>query len=137
MPQSIDHATVLAFHTHPVRAGRLQLGKLRWANRSADPWPEHLTHRAQAQILPPLQKIDDRAVVAVIPHREENMMAIAVAFDDDLVVAASQHRASPPTLAPIHLIAETNGELAHINLSFESVEFGILAHQSTPLFPYC
>src|SRR5450755_2850956 len=64
-------------------------------------------------------------------------MAIAVAFDDDLVVAAPQHRASPPALRPIHLIAETNGELAHINLPFESLEFGILAHQSTPLFPYC
>jgi hypothetical protein len=59
-----------------------------------------------------LQKIDDRAVVTVIPHREEYIMTIAVALDDDLVAAAPQHRASPPTLAPVQLVAETDGELA-------------------------
>jgi hypothetical protein len=30
---------------------------------------------------PPLQKIDDAAVVPVIPHREEHIMAVAIAPD--------------------------------------------------------
>ena len=58
----------------------------------------------------------------VISHREENIMAIAVALDHDLVAAAPQHRASPPTLTPVHRIAETDGELAQINLPFEGIE---------------
>src|SRR5260370_12223788 len=135
MLQRVVHAPILAFHTHPVRVGWLQLGKLRWGGRPADPWAEDLAHRAEAQILSPLQKIDEGAVVAVIPHREENIMAIAVALDDDLVGAAPQHRAAPPALAPVHLIAETDGELAQINLPFEDVEFGILVHQKHLSFP--
>jgi hypothetical protein len=35
-----------------------------------------------------LQKIDDRAVVTIIPHREEYIMTIAIALDNDLVAAA-------------------------------------------------
>ena len=88
-------------------------------------------------MLPPLQKIDDRAVVAVIPHREENIVAIALAFDDDFVAAAPQHRTSPPALAPVYLIAQADGELTHINLPFEGIEFVILVRQDTPFFPYC
>ena len=88
-------------------------------------------------MLAPLQKIDDGAVVAVIPHREENVMAIAIALDDDLVGAAPQHRASPPALAPVDLIAKAHGKLAQINLPFESFEFRILVdhpeHFSFPI----
>ena len=62
-------------------------------------------------MLPPLQEINDRAVIAVISHREENIMAVTVALDDDLVAAAPQHRTSPPTLTPVHRIAETDGDL--------------------------
>ena len=66
MLQRIRHATVLRFHAHPVRTGRFQLAKLSWHGGPADPWPKNLTHRAEIQILPPLQEIDDRAVVAII-----------------------------------------------------------------------
>jgi hypothetical protein len=76
--RSSSSATVLAFHKHPIRAGWRQVGKRQRNNRAADPWPEDLTHRAEAQILPPLQEIDDGSVVVVISHREENIMAIAV-----------------------------------------------------------
>src|ERR1035438_8440128 len=100
-----------------------------------NPWAEDLAHRAEGQILAPLQKIDEGAVVAVISDREENIMAIAVALDDDLVGAAPQHRASPPALAPVHPIAETDGELAQINLRFENLEFALLVHQHTFSFP--
>ena len=74
------------------------------------------------------QKIDNGAVVPVIPHREENVMAIVVALDYNLVRVASQHCASPPALAPVHLIAETDGELAQINLPFEGIELAIPIH---------
>src|SRR5260370_22589892 len=62
-------------------------------------------------------------------------MPIAMALDDDLVGVAPQHRASPPTLAPVHLIAETDGKLAQINLPFEGIEFAVLIHNNTYSFP--
>jgi hypothetical protein len=40
---------------------------------AADPWPEDLTHSAEAQYLP-LQEIDYRSVVAVVSHREEDIV---------------------------------------------------------------
>ena len=109
--------------------------KLRWGGRPADPGPEDLAHRTEVQILASLQEIDNGAVVPVIPHREENVMAMVVALDDDLVRAAPQHRASPPALAPVHLIAETDGKLAQVNLPFEGIEFAILVHKNTFSFP--
>ena len=56
-------------------------------------------------------------------------MTIKIALDDDLVGAAPQHRASPPTLAPVHFIAETDGKLAQINLPLEGFKLHILARQ--------
>src|ERR1019366_4761589 len=50
------------------------------------------------------RNVQNESHTPVIPHREENIMAIAVALDDDLVGAAPQHRATPPTLAPVYLI---------------------------------
>jgi hypothetical protein len=67
-PVCVCHAPVRACDTHPVRPGRLQFGKVRGDRRPADPWPQHLTHRTEAQSLAPLQKIDDGAVVPVISH---------------------------------------------------------------------
>jgi len=109
--------------------------KLRWGGRPADPGPEDLAHRTEVQILASLQEIDNGAVVPVIPHREENVMAMVVALDDDLVRAAPQHRASPPALAPVHLIAQTDGKLAQIYLPFEGIEFAIPIHKNTFSFP--
>ena len=63
-------------------------------------------------------------------------MAIAIALDDDLVGAAPQHRASPPALAPVDLIAKTDGKLAQINLPFEGIEFAIrILIENTFSFP--
>ena len=88
-------------------------------------------------MLASLHEIDHRAVVVVIPQREENVMAIAIALDDDLVGGTPQHRASPPTLAPIDLIAETLGKLPQIDVSFESLEFTILVDHRDIFLPYC
>ena len=76
-------------------------------------------------MLAPLQKVNDGAVVGIVPHREENVMTIAIALDDDLIGAAPQHRAAPPTLAPVDHIAETQCKLAQINLPFEVLELAI------------
>src|ERR1017187_8655555 len=62
-------------------------------------------------------------------------MAIVVALDYNLVRVAPQHRASPPALAPVHLIAQTDGKLAQIHLPFEGIEFAIPIHKNTFSFP--
>src|SRR6266508_4328576 len=81
-------------------------------------------------MLAPLREIDNSAIVIVVPHREEHIMAIPVALDDDLVGAAPQHRAAPPTLAPVHLVAQTDGKLAQINPPFEGIELSIRPHKT-------
>src|SRR5262249_19337038 len=130
------HAPILPFDAHPVRTGWLQLGKLRCACGPADPRPQHLTHRPEIQILAPLEEIDYRAVVVVIPQREEDIMAIAIALNDDLGGATPQHRASPPALAAVDLIAQTDSKMLQIDLPFENLEFAILAsHRNTFSFP--
>src|ERR1022692_3316034 len=135
IPLWVGHAAVRAFDTHPIRAAWLQRGKLRWGGRSADPGPQDLAHCTEVQVLAPLQEIDNGAVVPVIPHREENVMAIGVALDYNLVRVAPQHRASPPVLAPVQFIAETDGKLAQIHLPFEGIEFAIPIHKNTFSFP--
>jgi len=51
--------------------------------RPTDPGPQGLSHFAQAQAFSTLQKIDDRTVVAIVAHREVEVMAVAVQLDDD------------------------------------------------------
>src|ERR1017187_10479258 len=136
IPLCVGHAAVRAFDTHPIRAGRLQRGKLRWGGRPADPGPEDLAHCTEVQVLASLQEIDNGAVVPVIPHREEDVMAIVVALDYNLVRVAPQRCASPPALAPVHLIAQTDGKLAQIHLPFEGIEFAIPIHKNTFSFPF-
>jgi hypothetical protein len=80
--------------------------------------------------LPPLQEIDEGAMVIVVSHGEEHIVAIPVALDDDLVGAAPQHRAAPPALAPVHLVAQTDGKLAQINPPFEGIELAIRIHKT-------
>jgi hypothetical protein len=52
-----------------------------------DPGPQHLAHGAEVQMLSPLHEVDDRPIVPVISHRKENIVAIVVALDHDLVAA--------------------------------------------------
>jgi hypothetical protein len=59
-------------------------------------------------------------------------MAIATALDDDLVGAAPQHRASPPALAPVDLIAKAHGKLAQIYLPFEGFQLRCQCRDKTP-----
>jgi len=120
-----------------VGESETRLGRLRGACRPADPWPENLTHSPQTQMLASLHEIDHRTVVVVIPQREENVMTIAIALDDDLVGGTPQHRAPPPTLAPVDLIAETLGKLPQIDVPFESIEFTILVDHRDIFLPYC
>src|ERR1700687_3027907 len=88
-------------------------------------------------MLGPRQEIDDGAAGGGIPHREENIMAVAVALDHDLVRVAPQHRASPPAIATVPFIAETDGTLAQIDLPFEGIEFAIPIHKKHLFLPYC
>jgi hypothetical protein len=62
-------------------------------------------------------------------------MAVSMAFDHDLVAAAPQHCAPPPALAPVDLIAQTDGKLAQINLPLEGIELDIRIPQNTFSFP--
>src|SRR5207302_823003 len=47
-----------------------------------------------------------------------------------LVGAAPQHRAAPPALAPVHLVAQTGRKLAQINPPFEGLELAIRVHKT-------
>jgi uncharacterized protein (DUF169 family) len=50
---------------------------------------EGLAHDVESQMLAPLHEVDDRPVVPVVSHRKENIMAIVVALDHDLVATAA------------------------------------------------
>src|SRR6266853_4096583 len=102
----------------------------------ADPGPEGLAHGPQTQFLAALQEIDNRAIVPIIPHREVNIMVVAIALDHDLVSAPSHHRAPAPTIAPIHLIAQTGGDLAQINIPLEGLDLPSLIHPNTPTISF-
>src|SRR5450432_1957644 len=79
----------------------------------ADPWPEGLAHCAEAHFLAAVQEINDRAIVPILPHREVNIMLLAVALDHNLVSTESHHRAPAQAIALVDLIAQAGGELAH------------------------
>ncbi len=80
-----------------------------------------------------LKEIDDRAIVRIIPYREENIMAVAVALDHDLVGTAPHDRAPAPAIALVDHIAQAGGELAHINVPLEGLQLPIFIHQGLPI----
>jgi hypothetical protein len=127
----VSHAPVLVFNLYPVFGGGFQLRKQgQGSGRPAEPRPQDLPHGAEGQMPPPLQKIDDAAVVPVIPHREEHIMAVAIAPDHDFVRAVPQNRAPSPAITFVYLIAEAGSELAQIDVPFEGIQLEIFVHDT-------
>lgn len=82
------HACIGRFDLHAVFFGFGESREVRHRHRRlTDPWPQLFPYRAEAQALPVLDPIDDRAVIAIIPHREVHIAAVIVALDDNLVVS--------------------------------------------------
>ena len=82
-------------------------------------------------MLATLQKIDDAAVVPVIPHREENIMAVAVALDHDLVRAVPQKRAPSPAIT---FSAAKGGSIPPSGATV--LDVGRLRHPEVPHHPH-
>jgi len=70
--------------------------------------------------LPPLQEIDEGAMVIVVSHGEEHIVAIPVALDDDLVGAAAAPVAS--TRTELSLSAKTVADPVSVSPCQDSME---------------
>ena len=138
MSRRLWHPPICIFHPYPIWTGGCQPRKQRWfCGRPSDPGPQDLTDNTKSQMLPTLHEIDNRPVVPVVFHGEEDIMPIAVALHHNLVAVVAQHCAPPPAFVPVDLIAQTHRKLAEIDFAFEIVEFAIQVHHRNPFLPYC
>src|ERR1019366_3270095 len=134
MAPHILHTPAFSFDLHPVLGGFFQHGKPGQGSGSpADPWPQLFPDLAQAQALAVLHKINDRAVIPVIPDRKINVVAVAIELDNHLVATVPHHSRAAPAFALVEGVALFNRALTQVDFCFEILQLAIPRHDAFSL----
>ena len=77
--------------------------------------------------MPELYEVNDRAVIAIIAHREIDVVTIEAAFDYNLVVrdGMTHYRTTTPAIALVDLIALPGSIGPQINAVFEALKLRV------------